>query len=193
MKVVVLCEFSGVVRDAFIRRGHDAISCDLLPTERPGPHVQGDCFAYDWSDYDLAICHPPCTYLCNSGVRWLYNADGSFNALRWQQLAEAKAFFQRMLALPVRAVAVENPIMHKHARHGVRPWDQIIHPWQFGIGESKSTCLWLRELPPLTPTNIVSGRTPKVHFASPSPDRWKIRSATPEGIADAMAAQWGGR
>ena len=192
MKVAILCEFSGVVRDAFIRRGHDAVSCDLLPSDRPGPHIQGDCFAQDWSDFDLAICHPPCTYLCNSGVRWLYNADGSLNEERWQNMAEGKAFFQRMLDLPTIAVAVENPIMHKHARAGIRPYDQIIQPWQFGVGETKSTCLWLRELPCLTPTKLMAERKPKVHWASPGPDRWKIRSATPEGVADAMADQWGG-
>jgi len=185
LKVAVLCEFTGTVRDAFRRRGHDAVSCDLLPTDAPGPHIQGDCLTHDWTGYDLIVAHPPCTYLCNSGVRWLTEQPG-----RMAKMQEAAEFFRRILALPVPMLAVENPIPHRHA--GLPPYTQTIQPWQFGHGETKRTCLWLRGLPLLTPTNIVDGREARVHRASPGPDRWKLRSATYRGIAEAMAEQWGG-
>lgn len=183
MKVGVLCEFSGVVRDAFIRRGHDAVSCDLLPCEAPGPHIQGDCLAQDWSGFDLLICHPPCTYLCNSGVRWLSRP------MRRAWMEQAAGFFRAMLALPAPMVAVENPIPHGHAN--LPPYSQVIQPWQFGHGETKATCLWLKGLPSLVPTRIVEGREAVVHRATPGADRWKRRSKTYEGIAEAMADQWG--
>lgn len=191
MRVLVACEFSGIVRDAFIARGHEAISCDLLPTERPGPHHEGDLFGYLYRhghQFDLMIAHPPCTYLANSGVRWLYEQPD-----RWTRMRDAALDFTILLEYPViPRIAVENPIMHRYAREIIgRRQDQIIQPWQFGHGETKATGLWLKGLPKLTPTNIVDGRTPRVHHASPGPDRWKERSRTLQGIADAMADQWG--
>lgn len=191
MRVLVACEFSGVVRDAFIARGHDAISCDLLPSERPGPHHEGDLYQYLYwrgDQFDLMIAHPPCTYLANSGVRWLYSKPN-----RWDRMMDAATDFRVLLEYPViPRIAVENPIMHKYAVEVIgRRQDQIIQPWQFGHGETKATGLWLKNLPPLQPTNIVGGRQPRVHHASPGPDRWKERSRTLQGIADAMADQWG--
>lgn len=183
MKVGVLCEYSGVVRDAFIRAGHDAISCDLLPTDSPGPHIQGDCLAQDWSGYDLLVCHPPCTHLAVSGARYF--------ARKQKEQAEALDFVRALMALPVPRIAIENPISVISSR--IRKPDQIIQPWQFGHGETKATCLWLTGLPKLQPTNIVDGRNPRVHWLPPSPDRWKLRSTTYTGIADAMAQQWGGQ
>lgn len=197
MRVLVACEFSGIVRDAFIARGHKAISIDLLPTERAGPHYQGDIFdfLYDldwWLGFDLMIAHPPCTYLANSGVRWLYDEDGNRDGSRWVEMEESAVFFRRLLSVPIPRTAIENPVMHGHAKAIVgRGPDQYVQPWQHGHGETKATGLWLKNLPPLEPTNIVEGRTPRVHHASPGPDRWKERSRTLQGIADAMAAQWG--
>lgn len=188
MKVLVACEFSGTVRDAFIRAGHDAMSCDLLPTESPGPHYEGDIADVLGDGWDLMVAHPPCTYLSNSGVRWLYEQKE-----RWQHMIEGAAFLRTLLECsPIRHVAIENPIIHRWARLviGKGP-DQTIQPWQFGHGETKAICLWLDNLPPLRPTNIVDGREPRVHHASPGPDRWKERSRFYEGVADAMAAQWG--
>ena len=182
MKVAVLCEFSGVVRDAFIRHGHDAISCDLLPTEVSGPHIQGDCLAHDWSGYDLIIAHPPCTHLAVSGARWFLD--------KAEEQAQALDFVRRIMEIPVPRLALENPISIISTR--IRKPDQIVHPWQFGHGETKATCLWLKGLPKLVPTNIVSGRDNRVHRMAPSPDRWKERSRTFVGIAEAMAQQWGG-
>lgn len=182
MKVAVLCEFSGTVRDAFIKKGHDAISCDLLPTESPGPHLQGDCLSYDWSGFDLVVCHPPCTHLAVSGARWFKNK------IREQE--DALDFVKRLLALPIPRIALENPISVISSK--IKKPTQIIQPWQFGHGEVKATCLWLKGLPPLTPTDIVPGRVPRVAHEPPSPDRWKKRSKTYQGIADAMADQWGG-
>lgn len=187
MRVAVICEFSGIVRDAFIRQGHEAVSCDLLPTEAPGPHIVGDAREHDWSGYDLAICHPPCTYLCNSGVHLLHREPD-----RWMKMEEAARFFQWCLELPCEMVCVENPIMHKHAMKIVGKYpSQIIQPWQYGHGESKATCLWLKNLPALEPTQIVRERRQRIMELSPSPERWKIRSRTYRGIADAMADQWG--
>jgi len=184
---LIACEFSGVVRDAFLARGHDAWSCDLLPTEKPGPHYQGDVYGFWRQSWDLLIAHPPCTYLANSGVRWLYNADGSYNTERWAAMQEAAAFFWSLFHAPVARICIENPIPHKHAN--LPRYTQTIQPWQFGHGETKRTCLWLRGLPPLKPTDIVSGRQPRVHHAPPSKDRWKERSRTYPGIAAAMAEQ----
>jgi len=183
----VACEFSGTVRDAFIRAGHKAMSCDLLPTESPGPHYEGDVFDILEDGWDLMVAHPPCTYLANSGVRWLYR-DGK----RWQELIEGAAFFRRLLEAPIPRIAIENPVIHRWARLivGRKPC-QTLQPWQFGHGETKAVCLWLKGLPPLEPTNVVSGRTPRVHYASPGPDRWKERSRFYRGIAEAMADQWG--
>lgn len=191
MRVLVACEFSGIVRDAFLARGHDAISCDLLPSERPGPHIRGDVLDLDLSQYELLIAHPPCQYLTLAGVRWLYEGGRGTkpDRARWDRMRDAAAFFRALLEAPVGRIAVENPVMHRHAN--IRRPDFSVQPWQHGHGEIKQTCFWTRELPPLVPTAIVEGRTPRVHHAAPSPDRWKERSRTLPGIAAAMAAQWG--
>lgn len=181
MKVGVLCEFSGIVRDAFLELGHDAISCDLIKSERPGPHIEEDCLKVDWSGYDLLICHPPCTYLAVSGARWFKH--------RQREQGEALEFVRQLLALPTPRLALENPISIISTR--IRKPDQIIQPWQFGHPETKATCLWLKGLPLLQPTNIVGGRENRVHREPPSKDRWKNRSRTYCGIAKAMASQWG--
>lgn len=193
MRVLIACEFSGTVRDAFLARGHDAVSCDLLPSASPGPHIQGDALDRLGDGWDLLIAHPPCTYLSNSGVRWLYGGRGQVrDPVRWANMEDGANFFRAMLEAPIPRIAVENPVMHGHAKAIVgRDQDQTIQPWQFGHGETKATCLWLKDLPPLAPTQIVDGRAPRVHFASPSPDRWKERSVTLSGIASAMAEQWG--
>jgi hypothetical protein len=179
MKVLIACEFSGIVREAFARRGHDAWSCDLLPTEIPGQHMQGDVEKVLWHGWDLMIAHPPCTRLANSGVRWLEERD------LWEEMGKSATFFWRLLFVsPINKIAIENPIPHKYALEIIgRKYDQIIHPWQFGHGEQKSTCLWLKNLPPLKPTNIVSGREQRIWREAPSPDRWKERSRTFPGIA----------
>ena len=199
MRVLVACEYSGVVRDAFLANGHDAISCDLLPTDSPGPHYQGDVFDILDEGWDLMIAHPPCTYLSNSGVRWLYTQEG-----RWDKMREGGEFFKALLRAgdhgSIPRVCVENPIMHKHAVRIVgAKQTQIIQPWQYGHPETKATGLWLRGLPALTETNNVREHMltlPKserncIHYASPGPDRWKLRSTTYAGIAAAMAEQWG--
>ena len=182
MNVLVACEFSGVVRDAFARRGHDAWSCDLLPSESPGQHIVGDALqALRAMLWDLLIAHPPCTYLAVSGARWF--------AGRRQQQEDALAFVRALMDASVGRIAIENPVSVISSR--IRKPDQIIQPWQFGHGETKATCLWLKGLPKLVPTDIVDGRTARVHRASPGPDRWKERSRTMTGIAEAMAEQWG--
>jgi site-specific DNA-cytosine methylase len=182
MKVLVACEFSGIVRDAFLARGHDAVSCDLLPSERPmRPHLQADVLRHLTRQWDLLIAFPPCTHLAVSGARWF--AD------KRDEQADALAFVQCLLEAPITHIALENPIGVISTR--IRKPDQIIQPWQFGHGEVKATCLWLKNLPPLVPTRIVEGRRARVHREPPGPDRWKNRSRTYQGIADAMAAQWG--
>lgn len=201
MRVLVACEYSGRVRDAFIKAGHRAMSCDLLPSDAPGPHFQGDVRYMLDQQWDLIVAHPPCTFLTNAGVRWLYNADGSRNEQRWQDLQEGCDFFNLFLDHPCEQIAVENPIPHSHATKLLRrEYTQTIQPYQFGHLETKRTCLWLKGLPPLVATNDVEAemralpksQTNKVHYASPGADRWKMRSTTYQGIADAMAAQWGG-
>ncbi len=184
MRVLVACEFSGVVRDAFKARGHDAMSCDLLPTERWGEHLVDDALlvARHCGKWDLMIAHPPCTHLAVSGARWFKEKQAEQEA--------ALEFVRQLLAAPIPRIALENPISIISSR--IRKPDQIIQPWQHGHGETKATCLWLKNLPKLVPTQIVEGREPRVHFASPGPDRWKERSRTLQGIADAMADQWGG-
>jgi hypothetical protein len=186
--------YSGRVRDAFIARGHDAMSCDLLPTESPGPHYQGDVFDVIGDGWDLMIAHPPCTYLTNAGVRWLYvGGRGAIDdPSRIDSMRKAAEFFNALSRAPIDRIAIENPIMHARGRQAIGvDWPtQIIQPWQFGHGETKATCLWLKGLPKLTPTNIVDGRDAKVHRMPPGPDRWKNRSRTYQGIADAMASQW---
>src|SRR3990167_5657729 len=182
MRVLVACEFSGVVRDAFIRAGHEAMSCDLLPSEAPGPHFKGDALAAISCDhFDLMIAHPPCTHLAVSGARWFKD--------KAKEQAEALEFVRALLNAPIPRIALENPV--SIISSWIRKPDQIIHPWQFGHGEVKATCLWLKGLPKLMPTKIVEGRHPACWLASPGPDRWKIRSRTYEGIAQAMAEQWG--
>ena len=181
MRVLVACEFSGRVREAFRAKGHDAVSCDLLPTEVPGPHIQADVRSLDLTKYDLLIAHPPCQHLAVSGARW-------FKDKKIEQAA-ALDFVQYLMNVPVSKIAIENPISIISSR--IRKPDQIIQPWQFGQGETKATCLWLKGLPKLVPTRIVDGRESRVHREPPSLDRWKNRSRTYEGIADAMASQWG--
>ena len=200
--MLVACEFSGIVRDAFIARGHDAWSCDLLPSEKGGNHYQENVIdllgkIYTIKPWDLMIAFAPCTYLANSGVRWLYK-DGLPDPERWQKMIEACEFFNYLLGdIPhgkshyIPRIAAENPIQHKHARALIRKPDQIIQPWQFGHPETKATCLWLKNLPPLVPTNVVEGRKARVHHEPPSENRWKNRSRTLPGIAEAMADQWG--
>ena len=182
MRVLVACEYSGAVRDAFIRAGHYAVSCDLLPSESPlGDHYQCNVLDIINHDWDLMIAHPPCTHLAVSGARWFKDKQ--------QEQAQALEFVRQLLDAPIPKIALENPISIISSR--IRKPDQIIQPWQFGHGETKATCLWLKGLPKLTPTNIVEGREAKVHRMPPGPDRWKERSRTYEGIANAMAAQGG--
>tara|TARA_R100000664_G_C2673862_1_gene84710 strand:+ start:36 stop:599 length:564 start_codon:yes stop_codon:yes gene_type:complete len=187
MRVLIACEYSGIVRDAFRARGHNAMSCDLLSTDEPGPHYHGsveDILADGW---DLMIAHPPCTYLTNSGVRWLHTEPG-----RWEKLDQACALFNLLLKAPIDQICVENPIPHKYALERLdRGYTQIVQPWQFGHGETKATCLWLKGLWPLQAREISSEREQRIHRLPPSPDRWKIRSQTYQGIANAMAEQWG--
>jgi len=180
MKVLIACEFSGIVRDAFIERGHDAMSCDILPTESPGPHYQGDVMDIINDGWDLMIAHPPCTHLAVSGARWFKDKQ--------VEQREAVHFFMHLVNAPIEKIAIENPICIMSTLY--RKPDQIIQPWQHGHGETKSTCLWLKNLPNLEPTNIVEGRETKIHKMPPGPDRWKKRSITYQGIADCMAATW---
>lgn len=181
MRVLVGCEFSGIVRDAFRAAGHDAWSCDVLPTERPGPHLEADVRAVMGQGWDLLIAFPPCTYLCRSGARWWPGRE--------DLQAHAIGFVLQLYGSTVPRVAIENPIGRLS---GVwRKPDQIIQPWQFGVPERKATCLWLKGLPALQPTEIVAGRVPRVHFAAPGPERWRERSRTLPELAAAMAAQWG--
>lgn len=196
MKVLVACEYSGVVRDAFIRMGHDAISCDLLPSDsKTGYHYQGDIFNIIDNGYDLMIAHPPCTYLSNSGVSWLHK-----DITRWPKLFDGAEFFKRLLNANIPRIAIENPIMHKYAKSiiGVNQ-SQIVQPWMFGHAESKATCLWLKGLDELQETDNVredflkkdKRDAQRLHYLPPGPDRWKIRSTTFKGIAEAMSEQWG--
>lgn len=182
MKILAACEFSGRVRDAFAALGHQAWSCDLLPSDSPGNHIVGDLLdnLFGW---DLIVAFPPCTHLCVSGARWW--------SKKQDEQRQAIEFVQRIAAAPCERIAIENPV-------GIlsRVWrkpDQIIQPWQFGHGETKATCLWLKGLPKLEPTNIVNGRESRVHRMPPGPLRWKMRSETYRGVAAAMAAQWGAR
>lgn len=184
MKVLIACEFSGIVREAFRKRGHDAWSCDLLESEIPGQHIQGDVLKYIDDGWDMMIAHPPCTYLAVSGARWFRNKE------RWERQKKAIEFFMKLVNAPVEKIAVENPVSIMSTRY--RKSDQIIQPWMFGHGETKTTCLWLKNLPKLKHTNIVEGRNSRIHKMQPGYDRWKNRSRTYQGIADAMAEQWGG-
>ena len=181
MRILVACEYSGTVRDAFIKAGHDAVSCDLLPTEVPGPHYQGDVTDIIGDGWDMMIAHPPCTHLAVSGARWFKD--------KAEQQQEALDFVRLLMNAPIPRIAIENPVSIISSR--IRKPDQVIQPWMFGHGETKATCLWLKGLPKLTPTNIVEGREQRIHKMPPSPDRWKLRSTTYKGIAAAMAQQWG--
>lgn len=199
MRVLVACEFSGVVRRAFAARGHDAWSCDLLPAE-DGSDKHFRCDARElleqrWK-WDLLIAHPPCTYLANSGAKHLYKGmkkENGKNQERWNEMEKAAVFFMDFVWSCVPRIAIENPIMLGHAMNIIaeKP-TQIIQPWMFGHGETKATCLWLKNLPKLVPTDVVEGRHARVHLMGPGPDRWKERSRTLAGIAAAMAGQWGG-
>ena len=196
MRVLVACEYSGTVRDAFARQGHDAWSCDVLPTDAPGKHHQGDVLEILHDGWDLLIGHPPCTYMTNSGVAWLHKDSD-----RWAKLDEAAAFFLALWNAPIPRIALENPVMHKYAKQriGNISQAQTVQPWMFGHMEQKATCLWLKGLPRLEETNNVKAemmRLPvnerqRLHYLPPSPDRWKLRSKTYQGLADAMADQWG--
>lgn len=196
MRVLVACEFSGIVRDAFAARGHDAWSCDLLPTERPGQHIQGDAIEAAYSrPWDLMIAHPECTFLANSGAKHLYagmKAVNGPNPDRWARLGAAAQFFLTLWRAPIERIAIENPVMLGHARRlfGLPKPAQFIQPWQFGHGETKATGLYLKGLPLLRPTSVVAGREQRVFRMPPSADRWKERSRTFPGIAAAMADQW---
>lgn len=191
MRVLVACEYSGVVRDAFIRAGHDAMSCDLLPTDAPGPHYQGSVFDVIDGCWDLMIAHPPCTDLAVSGAAWFKDKkmDG--------RQAASISFFMKLIKADIPMIAVENPVCIMSSLY--RKPDQIIQPYMFGHLETKATCLWLKGLPTLTPTNNVKEQTMalpekermRLHYLPPSEDRWKERSKTFQGIADAMAEQWG--
>lgn len=197
MKVLVACEYSGIVRDAFLDRGHDAWSCDLLPSETPSNrHIQGDVRDVLNDGWDLLmVAHPPCTRLCNSGVRWLHKAPkGKTVSQMWGELSEGAGFFSEMWNADIPRICVENPVMHKHAKALITNYQefaQSVQPWQFGHGEVKRTCFWLKNLPKLVPTNIVDGRVARVHTQPPGPNRWKERSRFFTGIAAAMADQWG--
>ena len=197
MRVLIACEFSGIVRRAFSARGHDAWSCDLLPAEDgSNRHITGDARDILNDGWDLLmVAHPPCTRLCNSGVRWLSVPPPGRTAEAMQdELRSGAALFSAFWNAPIERIAIENPVMHKHAKALIENYSkpaQSIQPWQFGHGETKRTCLWLKGLPPLTATNIVEGREARVHRMPPSPNRWRERSRFFTGIADAMASQWG--
>lgn len=196
MKILIACEFSGTVRDAFIRRGHQAMSCDLLPTEAPGPHYQGDIMDIINNEWDMMIAHPPCTYLCSSGLHW-----NKRRPERAQMTEDALRFVQALLDAPIPRIALENPIGAISTR--IRKPDQTIQPYHYGHDASKATCLWLKNLPLLTPTQMIEPRiiNGKPRWGNqtdsgqnklpPSADRWKLRSETYQGIAEAMANQWG--
>ena len=196
LRVLVACEYSGVVRRAFLARGCDAWSCDLLPSEDgSNRHIRGDARDLLHDGWDLLmVAHPPCTRLCNSGVRWLHTPPPGKTAGQMElELREGAALFSAFWNAPIPRVAVENPVMHGHAKRLIENYAepaQSIQPWQFGHGETKRTCLWLRGLPPLKPTNVVEGREQRVHRMPPSPTRWKERSRFYPGIAAAMAEQW---
>lgn len=195
MRVLVACEYSGKVRDAFIQHGHDAISCDILPTESKGPHYLGEVEdILHVEKWDLIIAHPPCTYLANSGVSWLHK-DSS----RWLKLDDGAAFFKLFLNHPADKICIENPIPHKYAVERIgKKYTQIVQPWMFGHPESKATCLWLKGLPLLNETHNVKeemmklpkNKRQRLHYTPPSKNRWKIRSTTFSGLAKAMALQW---
>ena len=197
MRVLVACEFTGTVRNSFLRKGHDAWSCDLLPAEDRHPnHIKGDCRPHLKSgEWDLIIAHPVCTRLTNAGARWLQKPPkGRTQVQMWRELFEGAELFSDCLNANCERVCVENPVMHKHAKEAIEGYfefTQSLQPWQFGHPETKRICLWLQGLDPLKPTNIVDGREPKVHHMSPGPDRARERSRFFSGVSDAMADLWG--
>ncbi len=202
MRVLVACEYSGRVREAFRAKGHDAWSCDLLPADDDSPyHYEGDVLDIIDDGWDLMIAHPPCTYFTNSGVCWLTGKNKIEG--RWEHLDEAAVFFNRLLDADIPKICVENPIPHKYAieRIGGRKYTQLIQPYMFGHKETKATCFWLKGLDPLVPTTDLKAETmalpprerQRLHWLPPSPDRWKLRSVTYQGVADAMAEQWGSK
>ncbi len=195
MRVLVACEYSGRVRDAFAKLGHDAWSCDILDSESPGNHIKDDVLNHLDKNWDLIVAHPPCTYLSNSGVMWLHKQEG-----RWEKMKAAAGFFKRFLEVDCPRVAIENPIMHKYGKELIgENQSQVIQPYMFGHKEQKATCLWLKGLKPLVETDNVKQEMMKLsnkerqrlHYLPPSKDRAKLRSMTFQGIADAMASQWG--
>ena len=181
MKVLIACEYSGRVRNAFIAQGHDAISCDLLPTDSPGPHYQGNVEDILSDGYDLMVAHPPCTHLAVSGSRHFWRKE--------KEQKDALDFVRLLMDAPIDRWCIENPV--SVISSAIRQPDCIIQPWEHGHGECKTTCLWLKNLPKLKPSNIVEGREQKIHMVPPGPNRWKIRSTTYEGVALAMGQQWG--
>lgn len=189
MKILIACEESQTVCKAFRKLGHEAYSCDILESSGGHPewHIQGDVLEQLDKGWDMMIAHPPCTFLCNSGVCWLHKDKD-----RWDNMKKGAEFFKKLLDCPIPLKCIENPIMHKYAVEIIgRRQDQLIQPWQYGHGETKATCLWLVGLPKLIPTNIVEGREQRLHKLPPSKDRAMLRSKTFQGIADAMAEQWG--
>lgn len=203
MKILVACEESQVVTIELRKLGHEAYSCDIEPCSGGHPewHIQGDVRPLLKQKWDMIIAHPPCTYLTNSGVRWLYNKDGSRNEKRWNDLADGGEFFRLFIDHPCQKIAIENPIPHKYAVEIIgRKYDQIIHPWQFGHPERKATCLWLKGLEPLKETDnrkaemllLPKNQQQRIHYMPPGPERAKMRSKTFSGIAKAMAEQWAG-
>ena len=194
MKVLIACEYSGRVRDAFTKLGHDAMSCDILETESPGNHYKGDVRDVLDGEWDLMVAHPPCTYLTVSANKWYKDQperkSGTLvGQARRNAREEAIFFFMLLMTCNIPRVAIENPIGIMSSRY--RKPDQVLQPWMFGHGETKATCLWLKNLPKLEATNVVEGREQRLHLLSPSKDRAKLRSKTYQGIADAMAMQWG--
>ena len=181
MRVLVGCEFSGIVRDAFLEKGHDAWSCDLLPSERPGPHLEVDLLSVLDRDWDLMICHPPCTYLAVSGARWMNG--------RQREQDEAMEFVKALLGAPIPRICLENPVSVISTR--IRKPEQVLQPWDFGHTERKRTCLWLKNLPVLMPTSRVIDLGSMCHSVPQSKNRWRVRSRTYTGVAKAMAEQWG--
>lgn len=183
LRVLVACEFSGIVRRAFRALGHDAWSCDLLPAEDGSAHhIRKDVRHLLWDGWDLMIAHPPCTHLAVSGARWWKD--------KVQEQEEALEFVRQLMWAPIRQICIENPV--SRISSAIRKPDQIVQPWMFGHGETKATCLWLKGLPLLQSTQIVDGREARIHRMSPGPERWRERSRTYSGIAAAMAMQWGG-
>jgi len=190
MRVLVACEYSGRVRDAFLALGHDAWSCDLLESEstdtdeKASRHLLGPVEQFLGDEWDLMIAHPPCTYLSVAGARWMKT-----DPTRQEKQDDALAFALDLMNAPIDRICIENPVSVISTR--IRKPDQIINPWEYGHGETKKTCLWLKNLPKLVPTDIVEGREAKLHRMAPGPNRWKDRSRTYQGIANAMALQWG--